>query len=156
PVVRALARAEQAQLRQDVGTALFLVAHVLRVELTQMAESAAACQAASAALPVLTPLPLPWDVFPIVITDRAGAALELNQRAAACRVSEPPPQALLFQRAGLLRQLGRDGEADECLTRAKATIPRDARDYYQAACQAVAEGCFKEALSLAEQVTRRA
>ncbi len=116
--MRYLPAAEQDRLREDVGTLLFLMT---RAELQKSGS-----QERRAAL---------------------ETALAYNGRAEACFVPQPPT-SVLSQRAELLRELGRQEEAERLAKGFKSDPPATARDRILAAREHAAQGRYRQALPL--------
>jgi serine/threonine protein kinase/Tfp pilus assembly protein PilF len=85
--------------------------------------------------------------------DSVRHGLELNGRAASCYPDDQVPAGLLRQRAALERQLGREAEAEQLLSRADATPPRTPRDECLLACTYTAQGRLRQALPLWQQAS---
>jgi tetratricopeptide (TPR) repeat protein len=76
-----------------------------------------------------------------------AAAVRLNELAERVAGAEVP-RAVWDQRAELLRQLGRPGDADRAADRARDTQLITARDHYLAGAEALAAGRYRDALRL--------
>ncbi|HEV3443717.1 MAG TPA: tetratricopeptide repeat protein, partial [Gemmataceae bacterium] len=77
-----------------------------------------------------------------------GTARDLNDLAEALAQDAPASQALLAQRAELMKLLGQPEEAAQLQKRAEQTALRTPRDHYLAGSERLAQGRYREALPL--------
>jgi tetratricopeptide (TPR) repeat protein len=130
PVVRRLPEDQQAELREELGELLLLLARVGLVNKTRdgSAEGAEA---------------------------RLREALRLNRLAETCYPPDRVPGVVWRQRAELLKALGDEPAARAVQARAEATPPQTVRALCLLAGEHLSRGRYREALPLLEDATRR-
>ncbi|HKB39238.1 MAG TPA: serine/threonine-protein kinase [Gemmataceae bacterium] len=128
PEVTYLSEENRAQLGQDLGYCLYLLARLTAGRAERAGPDAGAKDYRS--------------------------ALELNRVAESCYPQGKVPQALLMQRDVLLRRLGQEREARQTADRAKELLPRTAKAAYLSAYENAASGRFADALPLVERAAR--
>jgi tetratricopeptide (TPR) repeat protein len=123
PAVRHLSVANQAKLRTDVQDLLLLLARANLLRATAATEASDKER-------------------------QLGTARDLNDLAEAIAQDAPASQALLAQRAELMKLLGQREEAAQLQKRAAQTPLRTPRDHYLAGSERLAQGRYREALPL--------
>jgi serine/threonine protein kinase/Tfp pilus assembly protein PilF len=130
PVVRRLIPENRAQLEEDVGQLLFLLAQGTSILAGSQPDS-------------------PHR------DEQHRVALHLNRRAEACSGAGHPSQALLLQRAELISLLEDECSGERLRAEANKAPMRSAADYYLLATGHITAGRYRQALPLLEEATRQ-